>query len=152
MDIYAEQTAEKALRDKLDACLIDHAKALTAGDGPQIEDVYRLHGEAEVHYYLKAMRQFDPSEVEALLQFADPLLVAYNCWEENSHEYSFPICELLKSTKAKEHFALAEPEPPGKLSIRDRLRTGIKEARQQAVPVDHAKETGHDRYHVCPPI
>lgn len=145
MDIYAEQTAEKTLRDKLDACLIDHAKALTAGDGPQIEDVYRLQGEAEVHYYLKAVRQFDPSEVEALLQFADPLAAAYHCWENNPLEYSFPICELLKTTRAKELFPLAEPEPPGKTSIRDRLRTGMKEARQQAAPVDHAKETGHDR-------
>lgn len=145
MDIYAEKAAYETLMGKLDACLIDQAKYLFAGDGPRVVDVYRLQGIAEVHYYLKAMRQLDPSEVEALLQFADPLLVAYNCWEENSHEYSFPICELLKTTKAKEHFALAEPEPPGKTSIRDRLRSGIKEARQQAVPVDHAKETGHDR-------
>ena len=62
---------------RLDENLLGHARNLTTGDGPQIVDVYRLQGLAEVHCYLKTAHQFDPAEVEALLHFADPLDVAY---------------------------------------------------------------------------
>ena len=116
---------------KLDENLLDHAREMFAGDGPQIVDVYRLQGLAEVHCYLKTAHEFDPAEVEALLHFADPLNVAYCCWEASSHEYSFPICDLLRETKAWEHFAPAEPEPPRKLSVREQLHAAMKEARQQ---------------------
>ena len=145
MELFSERKAQEILMEKLDACLLDHAKALTAGDGPQIVDVYRLQGMAEVHYYLKAMHQFDPSEVEALLQFADPLAAANFCWEENSHKHSFPICKLLEETGAKKLFPLAGPEPPGTMSVRDRLRSAMKEARQQSVPVERSKGPDHDR-------
>ena len=97
---------------RLDENLLSHAKNLTAGDGPQIVDIYRLQGLAEVHCYLKTAHQFDPAEVEALLHFADPLDVAYNCWENNRHEYSFPICDLMREIRAEELFEPAEPEPP----------------------------------------
>ena len=50
---------------------------------------------ADLHYYLKAEHEFTPAEVEALLSFQDPLDVAHWCWEDNPHEHSFPICELL---------------------------------------------------------
>ena len=116
---------------KLDENLLSHARNLTAGDGPRIEEVYRLQGLAEVHYYLKAAHQFDPAEVEALLQFADPLNVAYHCWEENSHEYSFPICDLLRETRAHEIFERAKPDPPTKLSVREQLQAAMREARQR---------------------
>ena len=112
MEMFAAYEAEKTLRAKLDESLLNHAKDLAAGDGPKIVDVYGLQGLAELHCYLKTVHQFDPAEVEALLQFADPLEAANLCWEENSHEYSFPICDLLRETKAKERLPLAEPEPP----------------------------------------
>ena len=116
---------------KLDESLLSHAKNLTVGDGPQIVDVYRLQGLAEVHCYLKTAHEFDPAEVEALLHFADPLNVAYHCWEENAHEYSFPICDLLRETGARELFEPAEPEPPAKASVRDQLHAAMREARQR---------------------
>ena len=117
--------------ERLDTNLLDHARELFAGDGPRVVDVYRLQGLAEMHCYLKTAHQFDPAEVDALLQFADPLNVAYYCGEMNTHEYSFPICDLLRETKARESFELAKPEQPQRRSIRDQIRAAAKEARQQ---------------------
>ena len=116
---------------RLDENLLSHARNLTAGDGPQIVDVYRLQGLAEVHCYLKTAHQFDPAEVEALLHFAGPLNAAYHCWELNSHEYRFPICDLLRETGAQKIFAPAEPEPPAKSSVRDQLHAAMRETRQR---------------------
>lgn len=125
-----EFEAKEKLMARLDGNLLDHAKQLTAGDGPSIVEVYRLQGLAEMHCYLKTSHQFDPAEVDALLQFADPLNVAYYCGEMNSHEYSFPICDLLRETEAREWFAPAEPELPEKPSVRQQLHAAMKEARQ----------------------
>ena len=128
---YIELEAKKKLMERLDTNLLDHARELFAGDGPRVVDVYRLQGLAEMHCYLKTAHQFDPAEVDALLQFADPLNVAYYCGEMNTHEYSFPICDLLRETKARESFELAKPEQPQRRSIRDQIRAAAKEARQQ---------------------
>ena len=136
---YIELEAKKKLMERLDTNLLDHARELFAGDGPRVVDVYRLQGLAEMHCYLKTAHQFDPAEVDALLQFADPLAAADLCWEENSHEYSFPICDLLRETKAKERLPLAEPEPPKRQSVREQLRTAMKEARQHPAPEERPK-------------
>ncbi|AAO82056.1 TPA: hypothetical protein ACGV2A_000067 [Enterococcus faecium] len=134
-----EFQAKQLLMEKLDKNLLDHAKSLTDGNGPQIVDVYGLQQLAEVHCYLKTTHQFDPAEVEALLQFADPLEAACHCWEMNTHEYSFPICDLLRETRARELFELAKPEPPAKLSVREQLRAAVKEARQNLAPEERTK-------------
>ncbi len=134
-----EFEAKKLLMERLDKNLLHHAQGLCAGDGPRIVDVYALQGLAELHCYLKTAHQFDPAEVEALLQFADPLAAANLCWEENSHAYSFPICDLLRETNAKERLPLAEPEPPKRQSVREQLRTAMKEARQQSAPEERPK-------------
>ncbi|MDE7245686.1 MAG: hypothetical protein K2O18_17175 [Oscillospiraceae bacterium] len=139
MEIHAERAAKEILWAKLDENLLSHAKDLFAVDEPQIVDVYSLQGLAEVHCYLKTVHQFDPAEVEALLQFADPLAAAHLCWEENSHEYSFPICDLLRETEAKKRLPLAEPEPPKRQSVREQLHTAVKEARQQSTQEERPK-------------
>lgn len=139
MEMFAEHDALEKLRDKLDESLLNHAKDLSNGDGPRIVDVYGLQALAELHCYLKTVHQFDSAEVEALLQFDDPLWAASVCWEENSHEYSFPICDLLRETKAKERLPLAEPEPPKKLSVREQLQAAMKKARQQPVPEERPR-------------
>lgn len=118
---------------KLDESLLAHAKNLTAGNAPRIVDVYGLQELAELHCYLKTAHQFDPAEVDALLQFADPLAAADLCWQENPHEYSFPICDLLRETKAWERLPRAEPEPPKKLSVREQLHAAMREAHQHPV-------------------
>ncbi len=125
----------------LDRSLLDHAKKLTAEDSLNIIGVYYLQSLAEVHCYLKAVHQFDPAEVEALLQFADPLEAANLCWEENSHKYSFPICDLLKETAAKDHLPLAEARPPKKHSLKEQLNAAIKEARQHPSKEDKTHDS-----------
>lgn len=133
-----EFEARKLLMERLDKNLLDHARALTAGDGPRIVDVYCLQGLAEIHCYLKTAHEFNAAEVDALLQFADPLEAAQACWEDNPHEYSFPICELLEATQARDRFPLAEPTPPPeKASVRERLRAAIQEANRQAAGHSH---------------
>ncbi len=135
-----EFEARKLLMERLDQNLLDHARELCAGDDPWIVDVYRLQGLAEIHCYLKTAHEFNAAEVDGLLQFADPLEVAQACWEDNPHEFSFPICELLDTTRARDRFALAEPlPPPEKASVRERLRAAIQEANRQA------SGHGHDR-------
>ena len=134
-----EFEAKKLLMERLDKNLLHHARELCAGDGPRIVDVYRLQGLAEVHCYLKTAHEFNAAEVEALLHFADPLNAACCCWEENTHEHSFPICDLLRETKARERFAAAGPEPSKKLSVREQLQAAMKEARQQSVPKERPR-------------
>ena len=78
--------------ERLDECIKSHADMLDAGN---IGSIYDLQALSVLHYYLKAEHEFTPAEVEALLSFQDPLDVARWCWEENTHEHSFPICDLL---------------------------------------------------------
>ena len=113
MELFAEQNALQKLWAKLDESLLSHARDLSAESSIKIVDVYDLQGLAELHCYL--------------------------CWEENSHEYSFPICDLLQETGAKESLPLAEPEPPKKLSVREQLRTAMKEARQQSTSAERPR-------------
>ena len=134
-----EFEAKKLLMERLDKNLLYHAREMFAGDGPRVAEVYRLQGLAEVHCYLKTAHEFNAAEVEALLHFADPLNVAYICWEENTHAYSFPICDLLRETKAKEHFAPAEPEPPQKPSVREQLQAAMREVRHQMSATERPK-------------
>lgn len=129
-----EQEAKHQLLVRLDECLLEHAAALNGKDGPTIKGVYNLQGLSEIHYYLKVEHEFNPAEVEALLRFADPLEVAMCCWEDNPHEHSFPICELLKETRAYERFPMADVSRPEKASIRERLHDAMKEARRQPAP------------------
>ena len=112
MEMFAEYHAKDRLLEMLDASLLRHAKDLADGPGPDIVDVYRLQGLAELHCYLKTVHQFDSSEVEALLQFADPLKAASLCWEENSHEYSFPICDLLRGQLHEKMREAGQRPPP----------------------------------------
>ena len=72
---------------------------------------YELQGLSELHYYLKVEHVFTPAEVESLLSFQDPLDVARWCWEENNHEHSFPICDLLKEIDAEQKFEHFTSEP-----------------------------------------
>lgn len=103
-----EQDAKRLLFERLDECLKVHADML---DGDNIGAIYELQELAELHYYLKVEHEFTPAEVEALLEFQDPLDVARWCKEDNTHAHSFPICGLLQEINAYERFARAEPKP-----------------------------------------
>lgn len=96
--------------EQIDKSLLEHAAALGTKDGgPGIADVYGMQEMAELHYYLKVDHEFAPGEISSLLQFADPLAVALECWEERTPEKGFPICDLLREIKAHERFQLADP-------------------------------------------
>lgn len=99
-----EQDAKRLLFERLDECLKVHADML---DAENIGAIYELQELAELHYYLKVEHEFTPAEVEALLEFQDPLDVARWCKEDNTHAHSFPICELLQEINAYERFELA---------------------------------------------
>lgn len=101
--IFIEQNAKLLLMERLDECLKVHADML---DAENIGSIYELQGLSELHYYLKAEHEFTPVEVEALLSFQDPLDVARLCREENTHEHSFPICDLLKEIQAEQKFPM----------------------------------------------
>lgn len=118
----------RKLKELLDKCLLAHATEL-CGNNPTVGSVYELQGLAEIHCYLKTMHDITPDEADALLRFADPLAVAYACWEDNPHTYSFPIRELLEQIKAEENFPLAEEQPPERLPVRDLAQTAMKAAR-----------------------
>lgn len=95
------------LRRRLDGSLKDHAEKTDHND---IGDIYRLQEYSETHYYMKAVHDYTPAEVEALLSFVDPLEVAFWCREENTHKVGLPICEILKEINADARFEKFEPE------------------------------------------
>ncbi len=126
----------RKLKESLDKCLLAHAAEL-CGSAPTIGSVYELQGLAEIHCYLKTMHDITPDEADALLRVADPLAVAYACWEDNPHTYSFPICELLEQIKAEENFQLAEEQPPERLPVRGLAQAAMKAARHSAPRGQH---------------
>ena len=127
-----EQEAKKLLIARLDDCLLDHAAAICADGRPAIKDVYELQDLSALHYYLKAEHEFTPAEVEALLEFKDPLNVARWCSEDNTHAHSFPICELLNEINAYERFELLPKDTPQRpKSLRERLQHAAQEVKER---------------------
>lgn len=133
-----EQDAKKLLMDRLDDCLSVHADTL---DKTDIAGIYELKDLADLHYYLKAEHEFTPVEVEALLSFQDPLDVAHWCLEDNPHEHSFPICELLDKIDAYHRFepVRQEPSPDRMLGLMKRLGQNWGTLRESWLSLD--KET-----------
>lgn len=123
--------------ERLDECLKVHADMLDAQD---IGSIYELQGLAELHYYLKVEHEFTPAEVEALLSFQDPLDVARWCWEENTHEHSFPICGLLDEIKAYQRFEKfsGAPQRDRRTELMKRLGQNYYEYRESTLALDKA--------------
>lgn len=96
-----EREAKALLMEHLDDCLRVHADLV---DPKNIGSIYDLQELSELHYYLKVEHEFTAAEVEALLEYQDPLDVARWCWEDNTHAHSFPICTLLKEIDADKRF------------------------------------------------
>lgn len=96
-----EQDAKKILFKRLDDCLKAHADMLDAGN---IGSIYELQDLSQFHYYLKAEHEFTSDEVEALLEFQDPLEVAWCCKEQNTHAHRLPFCELMEKINAYDRF------------------------------------------------
>lgn len=132
-----EQEAKRLLIEELDRSLLNHAAALGQRAGESdIVDIYKLQGLAELHYYLKVEHEFTAAEVEALLQFTDPLAVAEACWEENTHKHSFPICELLDVVQAYQQFPLKDSDGP--VQSQEELVEAVKAVMDQEMAEYHA--------------
>lgn len=126
------QNGRKVLADKLDECLLAHFAALQADKQGNIPGLYALSTDVDVHYHMKVEHEYAPAEIETLLRFKDPLEVASRAWEENTHAYSFPICEILKEMDAFAVFPQVEPAPVEKkksASVRARLAVAAKEVK-----------------------
>ena len=138
--------AKRPLMEAIDKCLLDHAAAAgTKEGGPEILDVYLLQGLSEIHYYLKVEHDFKPDEVDALLQFSDPLVVARECWEERDPEKGFPICDILHEIKAYERFELVDPagyiqQSAERLqSLKDRMDQNMSDFQAELLGMDKAE-------------
>lgn len=130
--------------DQIDKSLLKHAAALGAKDGgPDIADVYGMQEMAELHYYLKVEHGFAPDEMAALLQFADPLAVAMECWEERELGKGFPICDLLHKIKAHERFPLVNQAGYAQQKVKQ--LQSLKDLLDQNMSDFHAELLGMDK-------
>ena len=77
----------------------------------KLDAAHAIRDYLNVHYYLVKEHTFTDAEVEALLEFADPLEVATACREANTSE-DFDICELLDKINAKADYPLADGAVP----------------------------------------
>ena len=148
-----EQGGKELLMKRLDECLMDRANEyMSARDGqgrPFIENIYYLQAFSEMHFYLKAVHEFTPREINDLLQFKDPLTVARHCWEENPDRYCFCISDIIKSERLREKYPLqdgAETEQGGKPSLRAQLQKAQDEMRssQRQKPAPDKGKRGGD--------
>ena len=98
---------ERPFMELLDKSLLQHTVDTgTKAGGPEIVDVYRLQGLAEIHYHLKFEHELTINEVAALMKFSDPLVVAMECWSERSPQEKFSITDLLDQIGAYTRFPL----------------------------------------------
>ena len=127
--------ANDILRDKLDASLLAHFDALKQQENLKVGDLYELQFLCETHFYMKVEHEYTPADVEALLQFKDPLAVAMAAREENTRDFTFPVADVLKEMGAFDIYPLAEKpektEPKRSASVRDRLQAAVKELKEK---------------------
>ena len=84
-----------------------------AEDKEKIRAVHAFRDYLNAHYYLTEEHTFTDAEVDALLEFADPLEVATACIAADTSR-DLDICDVLDKINAKADYALADgtvPEP-----------------------------------------
>lgn len=101
-----EKDPKSRLFERLDRYLVWNVSTFGRNTGRDVDAVYALESQIEWHRYLKTEHNFAPGEVEALLDFQDPLSVTQICWMENRFESGFPICDILDDINAYERFDL----------------------------------------------
>ena len=107
-----EQDNKALLFAKLDAGLLERLAAIDGERGAvKIRRIHAMRDELNTHAYLTNEHTFSAGEVEALLEFADPLEVATACREANTSD-DFDICELLDKINAKADYPLADGTVP----------------------------------------
>ena len=106
-----ESVNRATLFAKLDACLLERLAIVADAKGAaKIKQAQAILTDLNVPKYLTHEHPFTSKEVDALLEFANPLEVATACWEANTSS-DFDICELLDKINAKADFPLAGDAP-----------------------------------------
>lgn len=72
--------------------------------GPTVEDYYNLNALIEWYDYFAKHHMPTVDEMKTLLCFSEPLVVAQECWRHNTHQNSFPICEIVREIDAFTQF------------------------------------------------
>ena len=72
----------------------------------KLDAAHAIRDYLNVHYHLVKEHTFTDAEVDALLEFADPLEVATACWEANTSA-DLDICDMLDKINAKADYPLA---------------------------------------------
>lgn len=138
--------SKNTLREKLDQNLLAHFDALKQQEQISIGDLYQLQALCETNFYMVVEHEYTPADVEALLQFKDPLAAAMAAKDENTRDYTFPVADILKEMEAYERFPLAEkPEKAGpkrSASVRARLQDAMKELKEKPAPEAKSRDDG----------
>jgi len=138
--------SKNILRDKLDESLFSHFDTLKQQENVSVGDLYNLQFLCDTHYYMKVEHEYTPADVEALLQFKDPLAVAMAAREENDRDYTFPVADVLNEMGARDIYPLAEKpektEQKHSASVRDRLQAAVKELREKPAPEVKPRDDG----------
>ena len=99
---------------RLGESMIRRLLAVAEGNAEEkLDAAHAIRDYLNVHYYLTKEHTFTGAEVDALLEFADPLEVAAACWDANTST-DFDICDMLDKINAKADYPLAgrtAPEP-----------------------------------------
>ena len=143
-----ELGAQQELFNRLDECLrkraAEYMEPKDENGLPFVKNIYYLQGLTEVHTYLKTVHEFSPGEVNDLLMFADPLQVAYHCWEENPDKYCLRISDLIDKHNLRDLY------PPVDFDFQDNaekpsLRIQLQQAKKEIARGlrDHPPEKGN---------
>ena len=96
------------LLDMLTISLQEQAKALGQGpDLPELKRIYELKEAANLYFYLIEEHDLTQNEIEALLKFENPMEVLKGCWESNTAQYGFDICDIMDATNCWEEYPLS---------------------------------------------
>ena len=103
-----ENQNKELLLQKLETSLQEHAKALGQASGaPDLGKIYELKEMTVLYQYLSDEHELTQKEADALLAFENPMEVALACWESNTAQYGFDICDIMEAINCWADYPLA---------------------------------------------
>ena len=154
-DLSSEDARKRELFRRLDSNLSDYCEGLMSADK---EEIIGMAGEIAAQYaarnYLKSGYDFQPGEVDYLLQFEHPLALIANQWPDTLDglvPMEGVVCDILADREAHAGYLAAnartEPaaqeSPAGKPSVMEQIRQAREEAKGNPAP--HRDTPGKDR-------
>lgn len=102
-----ESEKKSLLFEKLAGSLKERAKAIGQASGmPNPSDIHEMKEMTDLYLYLLDEHTLTDQEIDALLQFEDPMLVASACWEANSDFNGFDICDIMEAINCREDYPM----------------------------------------------